>query len=62
MKSHIRELSDDEKIEKLLAEAELLLAAGNRVSYAELVCRYGLAGRVNHVELAVMHSERRQGE
>jgi len=46
LNTNIRELSDEEKVEKLLEEADKMLANGQPVNYYDLVCRYGLAERM----------------
>ncbi len=62
MNTNIRELSDEEKVEKLLEEADKMLANGQPVNYYDLVRRYGLAGRMSHIEVAIMHSDRRHSQ
>jgi len=52
MNQHIRELSDDEKIAMALAEAAQIVKDGGTVSFDKLTWKHGLAGKVNHIQLA----------
>jgi len=52
LNQHIRELTDDEKVEMALAEAKRITESGGTVSFDKLTWKHGLAGKVNHIQLA----------